>query len=154
MAGPDVITTTAHVVDNGVGINANSGLATGLNHVTELSAGSVARVKSIGDWLVVEPPGVQLSVLRPCIREYRLLRREHLDSHPTHFAKSSALVLNVSPRPSEHFDDSTLLALLIGISLRDVFSLPDEVEGLHGVLPFLSITIDTLDKDGEVLAGE
>jgi len=103
----------------------------------------------IGDRLVVEPPRVKLSILRPFIREYGFLRREDFDSHPAHFAKRRALLLDVSVWPSEHLNDRALLSALVHAPLRDTGGLPDEVQWLKVDLPGLALVVSALDLHGE-----
>ena len=86
VTGPDIVASTAHVVDNCISIDADTSSSASLDHVTELLSVTVATIQSVADWLIVEPPGVKLSILRPFIREDTFLGWEHLDTHPSHFA--------------------------------------------------------------------
>jgi hypothetical protein len=99
------------VVDDCVSINSYTSSSACLNHVTEFSSISVARIQLIADWLIVEPPRVKLTILRPLIREDTLLRWEHFDSHPAHLTKRGAFSLDICIRPAEHLKDSSLLTL-------------------------------------------
>ena len=103
----------------------------------------------IGDRLVVEPPGVEFSILRPFIREYGFLRWKHFDSHPAHLAEGCALLLDVSIWPSEHLNDRALLSALVHPPLRDTGGLPHEVQWLKVDLPGLALVVSALDLHGE-----
>ena len=78
----------------------------------------------IRNWLIVEPPGIEFSVLGPLVRKYGFLSRENFHAHPTHLSKRFALCLNVSMGPSEHLDDTSFLTVLIGGVLVDDSVLP------------------------------
>ena len=86
MAGPDIVASTTHVVDNCISIDTDTSSSASLDHVTELLSVAVATIQSVADRLVVEPPGVKFTILRPFIREDTFLRREDLDTHPSHLA--------------------------------------------------------------------
>jgi hypothetical protein len=97
----------------------------------------------IADRLIIEPPRIELSILRPFVGENAFLRRENFDSHPSHLSKGSAFCLDISIGPTEHLEDSTLLASLVLRALRYRSSLPNKVEGFKGLIPSLSRTIGT-----------
>jgi hypothetical protein len=123
------------MVDNCISIDTDTSSSASLDHVTELLSVTVATIQSIADWLVVEPPGVKFTILRPFIREDTFLRWEHLDTHPSHLAKCSALSLDVGIWPAKHFDDSSLLSIFVLRTLGDIGGLPDEIEGLKSDVP-------------------
>lgn len=135
VAWPDIIASTTHVVYNCVSIDTDTCSSASLDHVTELLSVTVATIQSVADRLVVEPPGIKFTILRPFIREDTFLRREHLYTHPSHFAKCSALSLDVGIWPAEHFDDSSLLSIFVLRPLGDIGGLPDEIEGLKSDVP-------------------
>lgn len=115
------------MIDDSIGVNTDASGSASLDHVTKLFAGATTALELVGSGLIVEPPGVELTLLRPLIREGRLADREDLDAHPALFSQILALFFNVSVRPAEHLDDGTLLATLVGIRLVDGGTLPDEV---------------------------
>ena len=86
VAWPDIVASATHVVDNCISIDTDSSSSASLDHVTELLSVAVATIQSVADRLVVEPPGVKFTILRPFIREDTFLRREDLDTHPSHLA--------------------------------------------------------------------
>ena len=113
MAGPDIISTATHVVDNGVSVNAYTLSAASLNQIAELFSGSVTTVQLVGSWLIVEPPRIKLTVLRPLVAEDRLHHWENSDSHPASLRQIRALLLNVSMRPSKHLNNTSLLSIFV-----------------------------------------
>ena len=135
VAGPHIVASTTHMVDNCISIDTDTSSSASLDHVTELLSVTVATIQSVADWLVVEPPGVKFTILRPFIREDTFLRRENFDTHPSHLAKCSALSLDVGIWPAEHFDDSSLLSIFVLRTLGDIGGLPDEIEGLKSDVP-------------------
>jgi hypothetical protein len=73
------------------------------------------------------------------------LRRKDLYTHPSHFTKRGAFLLDVSVGPAEHFNDSTLLAFVVHATLRNISSLPDKVQWLKIDFPGFSLVISSLD---------
>lgn len=124
----NIVTSTRHVIYDGVCVDADASCTTGLDHVAELLTGSVTSVQFVGDWLIVEPPGVKLTILRPLVAEDRLRNWENFYAHPAHLGQVRALLFDVLMRPSEHLDNASLLAVLINRRLIDGCSLPDEVD--------------------------
>jgi hypothetical protein len=135
------------VVHNCVSIDTDTCSSASLDHITELLSVTVATIQFVADRLVVEPPGVKFTILRPFIREDTFLRWEHLDTHPTHLAKCSALSLDVGIRPAEHFDDSSLLSIFVLRTLGDIGGLPDEIEGLKSYVPSKTVNVVTSDSN-------
>lgn len=138
------------MINNGVGIDTDSSCSAGLDHIAELLSRTVATIKSVAHWLIVEPPGVKLSVLGPFHREDTLLRREYLNSHPAHLAERRAFSLDVSIGPSEHLNDGTLLPLVVLRTLRDVGTLPHKVKRLESNVPILSGIVRASHLDGKI----
>jgi hypothetical protein len=101
------------MVDHSIGVDSDSSLSASLDHIAKLLSSTVTAIKLVAHWLVVEPPGVELSILCPFIREDALLRRENFDSHPAHLGKVWALLFNILIGPSEQLDNGSLLALVI-----------------------------------------
>lgn len=149
VAGPDVVASTTHVVDNCISIDTDTSSSASLDHVTELLSVTMATIQSVADGLVVEPPGVKFTILRPFIREDTFLRREDLDTHPSHLAKCSALSLYVGIWPAEHFDDGSLLTIFVFRALGDIGGLPDEIEGLKSDVPSKPMNVVTSDSNRE-----
>ena len=83
----------------------------------------------------------------PLIRGDVLLRREDLHSHVTSLAKESAFFLDVLVWPAEELDDGTLLSLVVVVWLIDLWSLPDEVGGIHGDLELVAVSVCHLDLE-------
>jgi hypothetical protein len=138
------------MVNNSIGVDSNSSSSASLDHITELLSGSMTAVKLVAGWLVVEPPWVELAILRPLVREDTLLRRENFDSHPAHLTESRAFSLDISVGPAKHFKDSAFLSALVFASLWNVSSLPDKVEGLKSNSPRFSIFICRFNLDRQV----
>lgn len=90
----------------------------------------MAATELVRNWLIVEPPRVQFSILRPFIGKHALLGREDLNSHPSSLAKMCTFLLDISIRPSEELNDTALLTSLILGALIDFGTLPDEIERL------------------------
>jgi hypothetical protein len=67
MAGPDIITTAAHMVNNCISIDTNTSSTASLNQIAKFLSGSVTSRKLVRYRLIVEPPWVKLSILRPFI---------------------------------------------------------------------------------------
>lgn len=149
VAGPDIVASATHVVHNCVSIDTDTCSSASLDHVTELLSVTVATIQFVADRLVVEPPGVKFTILRPFIREDTFLRWEHLDTHPSHLAKCSALSLDVGIWPAEHFDDGSLLPIFVLRTLGDIGGLPDEIEGLKSYVPSKTVNVVTSDSNRE-----
>ena len=126
----DIVATTGHVVHNSISVDTNASSSASLDHVPELFARATSSLEFVGSGLVVEPPGVELSTLRPAVGEDGLADGEDLDAHPALLGKILALFLNVSMRPTEHLNNGTLLAFIIDVRLVNSSALPDEVDGL------------------------
>jgi hypothetical protein len=105
----------------------------------------VSTVQFVADRLVVEPPWVEFSILRPFHRDDSFLRWEDLNSHPAHFTKVWAFLFNILVGPSKKFDNTSLLAVVVLRTLVDRFSLPDEVNGFKSNGPSLSGIIGSLN---------
>lgn len=146
MAWPNIVAATTHVVNDGISIDANTFRSASLNQITKLFSCSMTTRQLVADGLIVEPPRVQLSILRPLIREDTFLRWENFDSHPTHLSKRSALFLDVSIWPSKHFKNSSLLALLILVADRNMCSLPNKIERLKVDFPCLTIVVGSANS--------
>ena len=99
----------------------------------------------VRDRLVVEPPRVELTILRPFIWEDGFLRREDLYTHPSHFTKRGTFLLDVSIGPAEHFNDSTLLTFVVHATLRNISSLPDKIQWLKIDFPSFTLVVSSLD---------
>lgn len=130
----DVVAATSHVIDNSVSIDSHTSCSASLDHITELLTGSTTTLEFIGSGLIVPPPGVELTVLRPFEGECRLGDWVNFDAHPALFAQVFALLSHISVRPSKHLDDATLLTILIDCILVDLVCLPDKVDRLEGDL--------------------
>lgn len=128
--GPDIITTATHVIDDGVGVNPETEATACLDHISQFLSGSMTTVKFIRNGLIVEPPRIQLTILRPFEGEDRFLRREDLNSHPASFGDRGTLLFNISVRPAEEFDDSTLLTTFVLRSLVNMGTLPNKIKCL------------------------
>ena len=115
------------MVDNGIGVDTDSSGSAGLNRVAELLTGSTTTLKLVRDGLVVEPPWVELTLLGPLVGEDGLRDGEQLDSHPAGLTEELALFLDISVRPSEKLNDSTLLTVLVNIRLVNLIGLEHEV---------------------------
>lgn len=126
----DVVTTTGHVIDNGIGVDADTSSSASLNHVTKLLSRAAATSKFVGNWLIVKPPRIKFTVLGPLIGEYRLRDGENLYAHPASLGQVLTLLLNVLVRPAEHFYNSTFLAVLVDRRLVYSCCLPNEIDGL------------------------
>jgi hypothetical protein len=101
------------VVDNSISVNTDASSSASLDHVTELFTAAMTTSKLVRDWLVVEPPRIKLTVLRPLVAEDRLHHWENSDSHPASLRQIRALLLNVSMRPSKHLNNTSLLSIFV-----------------------------------------
>mmetsp|Transcript_14716 Transcript_14716/g.18480 ORF Transcript_14716/g.18480 Transcript_14716/m.18480 type:complete len:490 (+) Transcript_14716:575-2044(+) len=127
----DVVASARHVVDDGIGVDSDTSSSASLDHIAKLLAGATTAFELVRCRLIVEPPRVQFTVLRPFVREDRLTNWEDLDAHPALLSKVLALLLDIVVRPAEHFDDCALLAALVDVGLIDGGALPDQVHCLE-----------------------
>jgi hypothetical protein len=100
----------------------------------------------VRNWLIVKPPGIQFTALGPFVRKDRFLSRENLDTHPAHLSESLAFSLNVGMRPSEHFDDTSLLAVLVSCILVDNRVLPNKVWSFRSDCELSTTSVDCLNN--------
>jgi len=100
----------------------------------------------VGDWLIHEPPWVELTILWPLIRLDSFLRWENFHSHIASFGKESALVFDISVWPSEKLNDGTLLSILVVVSLLDLWELPEKILLLHSDGILLAVRVNCLDN--------
>jgi hypothetical protein len=148
----DVVAAARHVVNDGIGVDANTVGAASLDEAAEGITRAAATLKVVSNGLVVEVPGVELTFLGPFVRHDGLHGGENLDSHPSHFAEGFALSLNVSMRPAKQLNDTTLLAILVGGVLLDGGVLPDEVGGFERNRELGSVAISGLYGEGKSLS--
>ena len=127
----DVVASAGHVVHDGICVDSDTCSSACLDHIAELLACTTSTLELVGDRLVIEPPRVELTVLRPFVREYRLHSGEDFNSHPTLLSQKGALFFNISMRPSEHLDNTALLSVLVNGILIDLLVLPREVKWFH-----------------------
>ena len=123
----DVVASAGHVVHDGICVDSDTCSSACLDHIAELLSGATSTLEFVRDRLVIEPPWVELTVLRPLVGEHGLHGGEDLDTHPALFGQIGALLLDVSMRPSKHLDDTALLSVLVNGILIDEFVLPGEV---------------------------
>ena len=114
------------MIDNSIGIDANTCSSARLDHVFEFFTCATATLKLVRGGLVVEPPWVELAVLWPLIGEDRLRDWEDLDSHPALLGQVRALFFDIVVRPAEHLNNCSFLTALIGSILLDFPCLPDK----------------------------
>jgi hypothetical protein len=72
------------------------------------------------------------------------LRREDLYTHPSHFTKRGAFLLDVSIGPAKHFNDSALLTFVVHAPLRNISSLPNKVQWLKIDFPSFALVVCSL----------
>jgi hypothetical protein len=106
-------------------------------------------VQVIRNWLIVEVPWIKFIIHWPFPRHNRLLSREDFHTHPAHFSECFTLSFNVCVRPSEHFDDTTLLTVFIGSILVNSGILPNEIGGFRRDCEFFALSVSCLDSEGE-----
>ena len=114
------------MVDNSIGIDADTRSSARLDHVFEFFTCATATLKLVRGGLVVEPPWVELAVLWPLIGEDGLRDWEDLDSHPALLGQVRALFLDIVVRPAEHLNNCSFLTVLIGSILLNRPCLPDK----------------------------
>lgn len=137
------------MVDNGVSVDAHTFAAASGDQVTEVVTGTAATLQVVRDGLIVEPPGVKFSVLGPFVSHNRLHSGENLDTHPAHSSDSFAFLFNISVRPAEHLNNSTLLTILISSILNNLRVLPQEIESLKRNFKFFVVLINGFDSKTE-----
>jgi hypothetical protein len=113
MARPNIVTSTAHMIWNCICKYSHSSCSASLNHITEFLSRSMTSLQLVTHRLIVEPPRVKLTLLRPFKGKDTFLRREYLKAHPTHLSERFTLVFNVRIGPSEEFDDCTFLSSVV-----------------------------------------
>ena len=146
----DIVAATGHVIDNSVSIDSHTSCSASLDHITELIARTTTTLELIGSGLIVPPPGVEFTVLRPFEGECRLSDWVNFDAHPALFAQVFALLSYISVRPAKHFDDATFLTIFIDSVLVDLISLPDKVDRLEGDL-VIAVAVVGLDLKAKLI---
>jgi hypothetical protein len=148
----DIVTSTWHMVNNSVGVDTDTVGAAGGDKAAESFARSTATLEVVSNGLIVEVPGVELTLLGPFIGHDWLHGGEDLDAHPAHLSESLTLGLDVLMRPAEHLDDTSLLTVLVGSILLNYRVLPNEVGGLKGNREFTTLWVSGLHGEGESLS--
>lgn len=120
----NIVSTAGEVVHDSVGVDTDTQTAASVDHAFEVITSAHAAFQSVGDGLVHEPPGVQLTILGPLVCENGLLSGVDLDAHPATSSQLLALLLDILVRPAEHLNDTALLTILIFGTLIDGRVLP------------------------------
>jgi hypothetical protein len=144
----NIVAATRHVVHNSVSVDTHTSSSASLNHVTELFARAATTLKLVRNRLIVKPPRVKLSILRPLVRKDGLGNWENFDAHPALLSEVGAFFLDVSVRPAKHLNNTTLLTVFVNSRLVDCSSLPDEVHWFEGDGIVLCAVV-RLDRKGE-----
>ena len=144
----DVVTSTGHVVDHSIGINSDTCSSASLNHVSELFAGTTTTLKLVRSGLVVEPPWVELAILRPLVGEDGFSDGEDLDAHPALLGQVCAFFLHIIVWPAEEFNNSTFLTVFINWVLLNCASLPDEAHWFKSD-SIISTAVISLDHESQ-----
>ena len=123
----DVVATSRHVVHDGICVDSDTCSSACLDHVAELLSCATSTLEFVRDRLVIEPPWVELTILRPFVREYGLHGRENFHTHPSLLRQVGALLLDISMGPSKQLYNTALLSILVNGILIDELILPREV---------------------------
>jgi len=144
----NVVATTWHVVNYSICVNAHTVWSASFNQTSKSLTVSMSTTQVVRYWLIVKPPGIQFTVLWPFVRENWFLCGEHFNAHPPHLSKCFALSLNVFVRPAEHFDDTSLLTVLVCCILVNSGILPDEVWSFRSDCELSSTSVNCLYNQG------
>lgn len=136
-----VVTTTGHVINYGICINTNTMWATSFNQTTKLGTSTTTTMKVVWDRLIVEPPWIKLPILWPFISNYWLLCWKNFDTHPSHLTESFTFCLDISMRPTKHFNNTSFLTIFINGILNDGWILPNEIWRFRWVCELRARTI-------------
>ena len=144
----DVVATTRHVVDDGIGVDSNTSGPAGPDHVSETLTSTTTSLKLVRNGLIVEIPWVKLTILGPLVREDRLRNWVDFDAHPALLSQVSTFFRDVSMRPAKHLDNTSLLSILINWILVNLTGLPGEINWFEGDGEVLRPVV-ALDLEGE-----
>ena len=145
----NIVTTTRHMVDNCISVNTHTMGTTSCDQTAECITVTTSAIQVVRNWLIVEIPWIQLSVLRPFIRNHGFLSGEDFNSHPAHFAKCFTLSFDISVWPAKHLDNSTLLTIVVCCILNNGWILPKEIRGFRLVSELCTRSISSLHDQGE-----
>jgi hypothetical protein len=145
----NIVTTTRHMVDNCISVNTHTMGTTSCDQTAECITVTTSAIQVVRNWLIVEIPWIQLSVLRPFVRNHGFLSGEDFNSHPAHFAKCFTLSFDISVWPAKHLDNSTLLTIVVCCILNDGWILPNEIRGFRLVSELCTRSISSLHDQGE-----
>lgn len=82
---------------------------------------------SVAYGLVNKVPGIKFTIFATIKTEDSFLRRENLNSHPSHLAQRLTFLLNIFVGPSKHFNNGSFLTILIIGGLVDSRMTPDKL---------------------------
>ena len=153
MFRPHIVSAACHVVYDGIRVNSHVLRSTSFDHFSELVSCSQSAWKLIWNRLILEPPGVDFSVLRPFVCHDVLIWWKYLDSHVPRLLEEFAFLFNFFVRPSKQLNNGSSLTFVEGVFWRVNFrGIPVKVHILENDFVLLIFGSDLYFQNSGVLA--